>query len=188
MKKVAVLLADGFEEIEALTVIDVVRRAGIHCDMVSISREEVTGSHNITVKSDKILNDDLKSYDLIVLPGGMPGAKNLKENEKVIELVKYFNDNKKLIAAICAAPIVLGAANIVNNRNITSYPGYEEELKGSNYLEEIVVVDENIITSRGPATTLAFSYKIVEALGCDKYKDLEEGMMYNFFTDKIRKL
>lgn len=185
MKRVAVLLAEGFEEIEALTVVDVVRRAEIYCDMVSLLEDEVIGAHNISVRCDKKLSDDLKSYDLIVLPGGMPGAKNLKENPKVIELVKYFNDKNKFIAAICAAPIVLGAAGIVNGRNITSYPGYDSELVNANYLEEIVVTDGKLITSRGPATTLAFAYKIVEVLESDKHLDLKEGMMYNFLAKNI---
>lgn len=185
MKKVFVLLAEGFEEIEALTVVDVVRRAGIQCDMVSLLEKDVTGAHGITVKSDKGISDDLKDYDLMVLPGGMPGSTYLKEDPRVIELVKYFDKNSKIIAATCAAPIVLSAANIIENRNITSYPGFEDQLVGANYLEEVVVVDKNIITSRGPATTLAFAFKIVELLGSDKYKDLSKGMMYNFLSSKI---
>lgn len=181
MRKVAVLLAEGFEEIEALTVVDVMRRANITCDMISINSLDITGSHNIRVKADKVLGADIKEYDLIVLPGGMPGAKNLKEDNRVIEVVKWFNENDKFIGAICAAPIVLGKAGIIKGKNITSYPGYEDELDGCNYLEENnVVVDGNIITSRGPATTLEFSYKLLEVMGNDSYGNLREGMMYNF--------
>ena len=181
MSKVAVLLAEGFEEIEALTVVDVMRRANINCDMISISQLDITGSHNIMVKADKILGEDIKEYDLLVLPGGMPGSKNLKEDERVVEVVKWFNEKNKFIGAICAAPIVLGKAGIIKDRSITSYPGYEDELKGCNYLEnDVVVVDGNLITSRGPATTLAFSYKLLEVLGNESYSKLSEGMMYNF--------
>ena len=181
MKRVAVFLAEGFEEIEALTVVDILRRVNITCDMVSLKDLEVKGAHNILVKADKIISDEIKEYDLIVLPGGMPGAKNLQNSSDVIEIIKHFNENKKLIGAICAAPIVLSTAQVIDGKNITSYPGFEDELKGCNYIEdEAVVVDDNIITSRGPATAIAFSYKLIEALGEDSYIELSNSMMYNF--------
>ena len=123
MKKVAVMLADGFEEIEALTVVDIIRRANITCDMFSVSSMEVKGAHDIVVKVDKLISEEVKEYDVIVLPGGMPGATNLRDNEEVIGLVKWFNDNKKIVAAICAAPIVLGKAGIIEGKKVTSYPG-----------------------------------------------------------------
>ena len=180
MSKVAVILADGFEEIEALTVVDVLRRAKIECDTISINKIEVTGAHNISVKADSIISDKLKEYDLIVLPGGMPGSTNLRDNNKVIEIVKYFSENNKLIGAICAAPIVLAKADVIDGRTITSYPGYEEELSKANYIsDKIVVEDGNIITSRGPATALEFSYKLLKKLGVS-YKELSDGMMYDF--------
>lgn len=179
MQKVAVMLADGFEEVEALTVVDIVRRVGITCDMFSISGEEVKGAHDIVVKADKLISDEIKEYDVIVLPGGMPGATNLRDNEEVIKLVKYFNNNNKIIGAICAAPIILGKADIIEGKNVTSYPGFEKELSKGNYLEEHVVVDGNIITSRGPATAMLFAYKILELLQCDKWKNLSEGMLFN---------
>lgn len=124
MKKVAVMLADGFEEIEALTVVDIIRRANITCDMFSVSSMEVKGAHDIVVKVDKLISEEVKEYDVIVLPGGMPGATNLRDNEEVIGLVKWFNDNKKIVAAICAAPIVLGKAGIIEGKKVTSYPGF----------------------------------------------------------------
>lgn len=183
MSKVAVILADGFEEIEALTVVDVIRRAKVECDTVSINKTEVTGAHKIKVEADAIISDKIKDYDMIVLPGGMPGSTNLRDNDKVIEIVKYFNDNKKLIGAICAAPIVLEKANVIEGRTITSYPGYEEELSKANYIsDKIVVEDGNMITSRGPATALEFSYKLLEKLGIS-YKDLSDGMMYEFLKN-----
>lgn len=187
MKKVAVLLANGFEEIEALTVVDVIRRAGEICHMVSIEEEIVVGTHNIEVKADKIISDDIKSYDMIVLPGGMPGSTNLRDNLKVIELIKYFNEKNKYIGAICAAPIILEKANIIDGKNITSYPGVQDDLKSCNYVSEHrVVVDGNIITSRGPATALEFSYRLLDKLGSDKSDKLRESMMYNFLMDKER--
>jgi protein deglycase len=101
-------------------------------------------------------------YDVIILPGGMPGAKNLKSDQGVIELIKKFYSEGKLIAAICAAPIVLQEAGIIDGKKITSYPEFKEEFKSSIYMEDSVVQDNNIITSRGPATALEFAYKIAE--------------------------
>jgi 4-methyl-5(b-hydroxyethyl)-thiazole monophosphate biosynthesis len=178
MKRVAVLLAEGFEEIEALTVVDIMRRAKVTCDMVGIETLSVIGAHSIEVKCDKVISEDIKEYDLIVLPGGMPGTTHLKNSEKVINTVKYFSKNNKLIGVICAAPIVLAEADVINGRNITSYPGYEEELKGCNYKEDDVVVDGNIITSRGPCTAMNFSYKLLEVLGYDSYKEISKAMLY----------
>ncbi|WP_024615182.1 DJ-1 family glyoxalase III [Clostridium sp. Ade.TY] len=178
MKKVCVLLANGFEEIEALTVVDVLRRANIECNLVSIDKEYVTGAHNITVKAD-LLIDDVNYVDMVVLPGGMPGATNLRDNSKVINLIQnVLKDNKK-VAAICAAPIVLDKASVIDGKDVTSYPGFENELRGANYKEDLVVVSGNIITSRGPATALEFSYNILKELGSDKEKSLREEMLYN---------
>lgn len=180
MKSVAVLMANGCEEVEALTVVDVMRRAGVKCDMVSIGDIEVIGDHNIKIIADKRIDDGLDEYDLIVLPGGLKGTRNLQNSPKVIEAVKEFYKNK-MVAAICAAPVVLKTAGIVEGKNITSYPGFEAELKGCNYIDdENVVVDGNIITSRGPATAMTFAYKLLEVLGNDKYKELSKGMMYDF--------
>ena len=182
MKKIAVFLADGYEEIEALTVVDVTRRAGMKCDIVSIEDEVVRSAHDDFVKADKLLNvEEIKEYDMIVFPGGLPGAENLAKDERIIDLVKYFDEEKKFIAAICASPaMVLSAAEIEENRYITAYPGedFEEMLEKANYIEELVVVDGNIITSRGPATTLLFAYKIVDILGGDS-EALKEGMLWN---------
>ncbi|PRR82812.1 DJ-1 family glyoxalase III [Clostridium vincentii] len=181
MKRVAVLLAEGFEEIEALTVVDIMRRAKVNCDMVSLEKLSVIGAHNIEVKCDKVISDNIKEYDLIVMPGGMPGSVNLKNSEKVINAVKYFNENNKLMGVICAAPIVLAAADVISGRNVTSYPEIKEELKGCNYKEDEVVVDGNIITSRGPATAMSFSYKLLEVLGYDNYKEISKAMLYKLY-------
>lgn len=180
MKSVAVLIANGFEEIEALTVVDVMRRANIKCDMISIeSGLNVNGAHNIEVKCNNSIDSNINDYSCIVLPGGMPGATNLRDDKRVIDAIKYFNENKKIVAAICAAPIVLAKADIISEKNITSYPGFEEELEGSKYKEDRVVVCENIITSRGPATAMEFAYKILEVLGEESYKEISKGMLFN---------
>ena len=187
MKKIAVFLADGYEEIEALTVVDVTRRAGMKCDIVSIEGELVRSAHNVYVKADKLLNEEeIKNYDMIVFPGGLPGAENLANDERVKRLVKYFNNEKKFIAAICASPaMVLSAAGIEEDRYITAYPGedFEAMLDKANYVEELVVVDENLITSRGPATTLLFAYKIVDVLG-ENSEALKEGMLWNSLEEE----
>ena len=179
MKKVCVLLADGFEEIEALTVSDVMRRANLTCDLVSIKEKQVKSSHGLVVEADKLFNEDME-YDLVVIPGGVPGAPNLRDDKRVINFVKKQNKEGKLIGAICAGPIVLGKAEIIEGKNITSYPGYEDELPNCEYLEDAVVVDGNIITSRGPATAMVFSYKLLEMLGyANEAKTISQGMLYS---------
>ena len=187
MKSVAIMLAEGFEEVEALATADVLKRAGIKCDLVSIKEEYVKGAHDITVKSDKIMGNDLEDYDMIVCPGGLPGAEYLSKCEKLVEIIKKFDKmDDKYIAAICASPaMVLSAAGIHKDRYITSYPGEEfyELLEDSNYVEELVVKDGNLITSRGPATTLLFAYKLVDILGGDS-KSLKKGMLWEMLEEE----
>lgn len=168
MKKVAVMLAEGFEEGESLETIDILRRCGIHCESVSIGQEIVQGCNGIRVVADKqIENVNFEEYDMIVLPGGMPGAENLKNNKKIIQAVQDFNTKGKYIAAICAAPIVLKKAGISTGRTLTSYPAekYREYFKDANYVtNQIVVVDHNLITSQGPATVFPFAYQLADIL------------------------
>lgn len=187
MKKVAVMLANGFEEVEALTVVDILRRAGIYCDTVSIEKEEVIGAHKIIVKADKIIGKDIEEYDMIVCPGGLPGAEYLSKNELLIETIRKFDKlENKYIAAICASPaMVLSAAGIEKDRYITSYPeeNFENMLKDANYVEELVVVDNNLITSRGPATTMLFAYKLVDVLGGDS-EVIKNGMLWNMLEEE----
>ena len=127
MKKVATVLANGFEEIEALTIVDVLRRAGIDCDLVGME-ETVTGSHQITVEVDRLWNGDLSDYDGIFLPGGMPGAANLRDNPELIAALQEESRKGKIISAICAAPIVLARAGLLKNKHYTCYDGFEEEM------------------------------------------------------------
>lgn len=185
MKKVCILLAEGFEEVEALTISDIMRRAGIVCDLVSMKDKMISSSHNLKIEADKVFDDNME-YDLIVLPGGLPGATNLRDDERVINLLKKQNAEGKLIGAICAAPIVLGKAGLTQGRKLTSYPGYEEELPGCEYVEdEMVIVDGNMITSRGPATAMAFGYKLLEVLGYSETAEkLSCGMLYKMFIEK----
>jgi len=176
MAKVAVILAQGFEEIESLTVVDVLRRANISCDMVGFE-EQVTGSHDIQVKVDRVFDGDLSDYDLLVLPGGMPGSANLRDNPALISEVQFFNQVGKKIAAICAAPIALHQAGVLKDKCFTCYDGVQENITDGIYQKETVVVDGNLTTSRGPSTALAFAYELVAQLGGDA-ESLRVGMLY----------
>lgn len=182
MPKVAVILANGFEEIEALTVVDVMRRANITCHMVGFE-DKVTGSHAIQVQADRVFDGNLSEYDMIVLPGGMPGSAHLRDNEQLVSELQRFEETDKKVAAICAAPIALNRAGLLEGRNFTCYDGVQEQIADGHYHKETVVVDGNIITSRGPATALAFAYHLVETLGGDA-ESLRNGM---FYTDLFEK-
>ena len=176
MVTVAVILADGFEEIEALTVVDVLRRANITCHMVGFEAQ-VTGSHAIQVQADRVFDGDLSDYDLIVLPGGMPGSANLRDHELLIAELQKCEQVGKKIAAICAAPIVLNRAGLLKDKEFTCYDGVQEQSADGHYRKETVVVDGQLTTSRGPATALAFAYNLVEQLGGDA-NGLREAMLY----------
>lgn len=179
MEKVAVLLANGFETIEALTVVDILRRAEVCCDTFSLDSMDVCTSHKIMVKADKSIDDnEIKDYDCIVLPGGMPGAKNLKEDPRVIELVKEFNNKGKLICAICAGPIVLAEAGVIEGKDVTCYPGFEKELGNCNYKEELIVTFENIITGKGPAAASDFAFEILNNIKPESVKQIKSGMLF----------
>ena len=176
MAKVAVILADGFEEIEALTVVDVLRRANITCHMVGFEAQ-VTGSHAIQVQADRVFDGDLSDYDMIVLPGGMPGSANLRDHELLIAELQKCEQVGKKVAAICAAPIVLNRAGLLKDKVFTCYDGVQEQIADGHYRKETVVVDGQLTTSRGPATALAFAYNLVEQLGGDA-NALREAMLY----------
>lgn len=167
MAKIAVILADGFEEIEALTPVDVLRRAQIDCHMIGLTGLQVTGSHGIQVIADAVFTGDLSAYDMIVLPGGMPGSVNLRDNEVLISELQTAVAKGKQVAAICAAPIVLEHAGLLENRQYTCYPGKEQEITSGTHQEKAVVVDGPIITSRGAGTSLEFAYTLVDLLGGD---------------------
>ncbi|SMB91310.1 4-methyl-5(b-hydroxyethyl)-thiazole monophosphate biosynthesis [Desulfonispora thiosulfatigenes DSM 11270] len=180
--RVIVFLADGFEEVEAITVVDYLRRMNIDVDTVAITEnEKVKGAHNVVVIADKKVSDlkEIDLYDGVVIPGGMPGAANLRNHEKVIKIVKDLNDKEKLVAAICAGPIVLQKAGVITSKRVTSYPGFENVLADGIYIGENVVRDKNIITSRGPALAVEFAIEIVDyLLGDEKARDLKEDILY----------
>ncbi len=161
-----ILLADGFEEIEALTVVDVLRRAELNIKMVSVNNEEfVRGAHDIIVKTDCNI-EDVNKHDIqmIVLPGGMPGTKNLNGNNKVTELLKFCVENDLWISAICAAPMVLGNKGYLKGKEAICFPGFEKYLEDAIIRDSKVVVSDKFITSKGAGTAFDFAVTIVSLL------------------------
>ncbi|MDR1742808.1 MAG: DJ-1/PfpI family protein [Dysgonamonadaceae bacterium] len=173
MKKAVLFLATGFEETEALGTLDILRRAGIPTETVSVTgKKEVAGAHNITVLSDKLFEDvDFSEIDVLVLPGGMPGTKNLNAHEGLKNQLKAFAQKGKQVAAICAAPIVLGGLQLLKNKKATTYPGCEPELIGAKITGESVVVDGNIITGKGPGVVFDFALQLVEEIAGKHTRD-----------------
>lgn len=163
MKKTVILFANGYEEVEALTVVDLLRRVQILCDIVCVDgAQEVTGSHGITVHADKkFAETDFSEYDGVILPGGMPGTKNLAADGRVLALLRDFHAQGKLTAAICAAPTVLAKAGLLEGKTAVCYPGMEGELTGANTGSAAVAEDGTIITSRGAGTAIDFALAIV---------------------------
>lgn len=164
MSNVYLFLADNFEEIEAVTTLDILRRAGIDILSVSVTGSEyVTGSHKITIKTDILFEDIKSAADMMILPGG-PGHTALLKHKGLITLLRKQYDENKFIAAICAAPSVLGQIGLLKGKKAVCYPSYEPKLVGAEIIDNPVVSDGNIITSKGPGTTVNFALKIVETL------------------------
>lgn len=182
MIKAYEFIANGTEEIEALTVVDVLRRAGVDIKTVSINdTEEVVMSHGTKMTCDLAFADaDLSDADMLLLPGGLPGAYNLNDHEGLREaLVKHAKAGKKY-GAICAAPLVLGGLGLLEGKKATCYPGFEDQMIGATYTADVYTVDGNVITGCGPAATLPYSYAILEMFGLNQEADaLREGMMFN---------
>ena len=166
MHQVYLFLAPGFEEIEGLTVVDLLRRAGISITTVSISESlNVTGSHNISVTADALFSEcDFLNGNMFILPGGAPGTCNLDACTPLKDVLKKAYNNKKYIGAICAAPMVLGHLGFLEGRKATCYPGFEEHLLGASHTKDSVIVDGTIITSRGLGTAIDFSAELIALL------------------------
>lgn len=166
MPKALVILAQGFEETEAVTVVDILRRSGTEVTIAGLSDLRVQGSRGVVILAEKKLDRIKLNFDALILPGGGLGAKNLKNSKKVASIIKTMHRQNKIIAAICAAPaIVLAPTGILNHRSATGYPGMEKYFnKTTKFKIAPVVIDKNIVTSRGPATAAAFALAIVEKL------------------------
>lgn len=166
MKKIVVPLAEGFEEIEAVSIVDVLRRANIETLTVSISdQKEVSGAHGIPIVADKLFDEtDFNAFDMIVLPGGMPGTTNLKNHSGLADQIINYHKEGKLLGAICAAPLVFGNLNILKNEKATCFPGFEDQLTGAQVTGNEVEVSGKIITGKGAGVAIRFALKIVEIL------------------------
>lgn len=165
--RVIVPLADGFEEIEAATIIDLLRRADIEVVVAALGGVQVRGAHGLGFVADATLDDALDDdYDVVVLPGGEPGATALRDDARVQQLLKRQAGEGKLVAAICAAPKALAAAGLLDGRVATSYPGYLDQhpAPGMRYMAQPVVVDGKVVTSRGPGTAMDFALALIELL------------------------
>ncbi len=183
MSKIGVFMATGCEEIEGLTVVDIARRAGIEVTMISVGPEKkIVGSHDITFMTDETKDSaDYSKLDGIVLPGGMPGTIHLGEDETVNRIIREFATEGKLVSAICAAPSVLGQVGLLQGKNATCYPGFEEKLIGATCLEEQVVRDGNIITARGMGTAIPFALEIVRYFLDDASASrVADGLVYKY--------
>lgn len=182
MNPIYLFFAEGSEEVEALAVVDIVRRAGLPIQIVSVTGDlMVKSSHNVTIKADVLFEDaDLKNASLFVLPGGLPGAYNLYEHEGLRHAIQERYDAGQPLAAICAAPLVYGRMGLLKGLKATCYPGFDKELEGATYTGKFVEQDGIFITGKGPAAVFEFGYAIVEKFaGSEKVKALKDGMLYS---------
>ena len=182
MKQVYAFLAEGLEEVECLAAVDVMRRAGLEVLLVSISDTlEVTGSHHITIKADALMKDiDFDEADVLFLPGGMPGTLHLKNCQPLCQALLQFHKEEKRIAAICAAPSVLGELGILKGRQATCYPGFEEVLAGAFYTSQGVITDGHITTARGLGYALDLGLEITALLlGEEKAAEIKKAIQYD---------
>ncbi|NLY81665.1 MAG: DJ-1/PfpI family protein [Clostridiales bacterium] len=172
-------LAEGFEEIEAITIADILLRGDVDARLISITQDKtVTGAHGIKVIADQLITEsDYIGCEAIVLPGGMPGTLNLADSELLISYIQEFNESGRLLAAICAAPMVFAEAGILKGKRATIFPGMEAHLIDSDYVDEKVVIDGNIITSKGPGTAMSFALEILRVLkGTETYEAVKNSL------------
>ena len=182
-EKAFVFMAKGFEEMELTISVDILRRAGMDVKTVSLAEDlsPVTGSRGIKMLPDMLISDlKTEDADIVILPGGIEGTTNLGASDKVISLIREMNSEQKKVAAICAAPAVLVKAGILKGKKATSHPAAKDHMLGTNYQEDRVVVEENIITSRAAGTTFEFAFKIIEEFyGPEKVYEVNKGVLAN---------
>jgi len=184
-KKVVIVLADGFEEIEAVTSIDVLRRAGLDVVTLGVGKRNIEGAHGIKIETDALLEEFDDTPDAIILPGGMPGSENLSKSKELVGLLQKVDKSRKVIGAICAAPaLVLAPNGFLTNRKATCYPSFESKFNSNTtFSEDRVVVDGHFITSRGPGSSLEFSLEIVRKLiGEERSKGLAGALLTKALT------
>lgn len=181
MSRVYAFLADGFEETEAIAVIDLIKRGGIDIEMVSVmGRKEVVGAHNIKIEADSLVEDiDIDNADMLFLPGGMPGTTNLAACTRLCDAIVRYNNTGKKLAAICAAPSVFGELGVLEGKKATCYPGFEEKLKGATYVGDKAVTDKNVSTARGMGAAIELGLEIVRVFeGEEKSKEVAESIRF----------
>ncbi|MFV0366002.1 MAG: DJ-1 family glyoxalase III [Mangrovibacterium sp.] len=179
--KIAVFLAEGFEETEAIATIDLMRRAGLTVSTFSVSEDlKVEGANQISVYADNLFSAfDAHEFDMLILPGGMPGTLNLQKHEALMEALTLFATHDKWLAAICAAPSVFGELGLLEGKHATCYPSFEDKLRGATWLAQEVVVDGKVITSRGIGTVIPFALTIIaQLLGEDKVNEIKQGIVF----------
>lgn len=165
-KKVLMILAEGFEEAEAVIVFDVLKRLGFDVTLAGLGAKKIESTHGVLIESCCLLEEFRpKDFDAVILPGGMPGSSNLRNSEKVTDFVKAVSDKGGIAAAICAAPIALQKAGVVNGKKITAYPGFENMLQGAEYTGNRTEKDGNIVTGKGPGAAFEFAAEVAKALG-----------------------
>ena len=184
MVKVAVIVAPGCEEGETLTIVDMLRRAEIDCEMVGLEAAEVAGTHHITMRCDTVFDGSLDAYDMVVLPGGYGGSDAMRDNEALIAALQKAAAEGKWVCAICAAPEALGRAGLLEGKRFTCYPGVKGQIENAGtWVDEAVVTDGNIICGQGPAFAYAFAFELVDALGGDSQTVKNRTIYYNAFGD-----
>ncbi len=173
-----VFFGQGFEEIEALTSVDLLRRAELDVQTVGIGQREITSAHGVTVRCD-ISDDEIspEGLEMVVLPGGMPGTLALEQSEAVQTAIEYCVENNKWIGAICAAPTILGHKGLLQDKNVTCFPGFEEQLIGAKISNEPLCMDGNIITAKGPGMSIEFALKLVEVLTDSRHAKVLKGSL-----------
>ena len=178
--KAAVLMKEGFEEGETFSIVDILRRTGVECTTFHFGQPWVRGMHGMMLQADRPFSDEIEDYDAVVLPGGRPGGQNLKEDPRVIDLLRRWNKTPgKLLGALCSGTTVLAAAEVIEGKHMTGYTGYAEKLPGAVFENRVAVADQNLVTSQGPATGYPFAFKLAEALGYDT-RVVESRLYYDY--------
>ena len=185
MKRVLLFLARGFEEVEAVTPIDYLRRAGVEVTTIGIGGRMIDGAHGISIEADTVLSEleGAEDYDGLVFPGGMPGAENIAVEERVLKLIDSFNRKGKIIAAICASPgVILAGTTVLDGKKATAYPGFEKKFGAdTEFSSERVVRDGNIVTSRGAGTAAEFAIELIKIFtGEETAQSIKDGTLQNF--------
>ena len=182
MTKVAVITAQGCEEGETLTIVDILRRAEIHCEMVGLGAQEIAGTHHIAMRCDTVFDGTLDEYDMVVLPGGYGGSDAMRDNEELVTALRVADERGAWICAICAAPEALGRAGLLEGKRFTCYPGVKDQIENpGTWVDAPVVQDGNIITGQGPAFAYAFAYALVDVLGYDALTVQNRMIYFNAF-------